>query len=112
ATAFAAFALSSVAFAATGDEPKSEMNLILPDFSTLQFLGMSGRNLLMMGLGVCAFGLGFGLVIYNQLKKLPVHKSMGEIRELIYETCKTYLATQGKFIMLLEVLIGTTIVVY
>ncbi len=73
---------------------------------------MSGRTLLLLGLGVCVLGLVFGLVIYTQLKNLPVHKSMLEISELIYETCKTYLITQGKFILILEVFIGVIIVVY
>src|SRR5437867_5047034 len=54
----------------------------------------------------------FGVIIYRQLKKLPVHHSMREISELIYETCKTYLITQGKFILLLEALIGVIIFVY
>ena len=67
---------------------------------------MNGRTLLQRGLGVCVLGLVFGLVIYAQLKNLPVHQSMREISELIYETCKTYLITQGKFILLLEVFIG------
>ena len=48
----------------------------------------------------------FGLVIYTQLKNMAVHSSMREISELIYETCKTYLITQGKFILILEVFIG------
>src|SRR5258708_29015459 len=86
-------ALTALSRVASADEPKSEMNLILPDFQTVQFLGMSGRNLLSLGLVVCVLGLVFGLVIYQQLRLLPVHKSMREISELIYETCKTYLIT-------------------
>ena len=66
----------------------------------------------MAGLAVCVFGLTFGLVIFNQLKNLPVHDSMREISELIYETCKTYLVTQGKFILMLEVLIGSIMIIY
>ena len=66
----------------------------------------------MLGLVVCVLGLVFGLVIYGQLKNLPVHQSMREISELIYETCKTYLITQGKFILILEVFIGVIIVLY
>src|SRR5258707_11772848 len=89
-----------------------EANLILPDLSSAQFLGMDGRSLLMSGLAVCVLGLVFGLVIYGQLKRMPVHKSMLEISELIYETCKTYLITQGKFILMLWVFIGTIMVVY
>jgi K(+)-stimulated pyrophosphate-energized sodium pump len=73
---------------------------------------MPGNQLLTAGLAVCFFGLVFGLVIFNQLKNLPVHRSMHEISELIYETCKTYLITQGKFILMLEVLIGLIMVIY
>ena len=89
-----------------------EANLKIPDLSQSQVAGTSGRGLLMLGLGVCVLGLAFGLVIYGQLKNLPVHAAMREISELIYETCKTYLITQGKFILLLEVFIGAIIVVY
>ena len=67
---------------------------------------MPGNTLLMCGLVVCALGLLFGLVIYTQLKNMAVHESMRAISELIYETCKTYLITQGKFILILEIFIG------
>ena len=73
---------------------------------------MNGRTLLMGGILVCLAGLAFGLVMYGKLKNLPVHKSMLEVSELIYETCKTYLVTQGKFILILELFIGTIIAVY
>jgi K(+)-stimulated pyrophosphate-energized sodium pump len=109
AVAICALFFSVGAFA---DEPKGEMNLVLPDFRSVQFLGMSGWNLLAFGLIVCALGLVFGLVIFQQLKRLPVHKSMLEVSELIYETCKTYLYTQVKFIVMLEVLIGAVIGIY
>jgi K(+)-stimulated pyrophosphate-energized sodium pump len=66
----------------------------------------------MSGLVVCALGLLFGMLIYNRLKNLPVHTSMREISELIYETCKTYLQNQGKFILLLWVFIGLIAAVY
>src|SRR5579884_569038 len=92
ATAFVCALLASVA--AFADEPKGEMNLVLPDFKSVTFVGMSGWNLLAFGLIVCGLGLVFGLVIFFQLKKLPVHKSMLDVSELIYETCKTYLYTQ------------------
>jgi len=110
----AAVALCALFFSvsAFADEPKGEMNLVLPDFKSVQFVGMSGWNLLAFGLIVCALGLVFGLVIFQQLKRLPVHKSMLEVSELIYETCKTYLYTQVKFIVLLEVLIGAVIGIY
>src|SRR4030095_5354441 len=71
-----------------------------------------GRMLLMIGLGVSALGILFGLVILNQLKNLPVHRSMREISELIYETCKTYLVTQGRFLAILEIFIAVIIVLY
>ncbi len=89
-----------------------EASLIIPDLSQAEFLGVAGRTLLTAGLGVCVLGLVFGLVIFSQLKNLPVHQSMREISELIYETCKTYLITQGKFILLLEIFIGAIIVLY
>src|SRR5262245_44285902 len=90
----------------------SEKDLILPDFSTTEFFGMTGHSLLMLGLLVCVGGMIFGLRIYKQLENMPVHRSMREISELIYETCKTYLLTQGKFILVLWVLIGAIMVVY
>lgn len=91
----------------------SEANLVLPDLSSQHFLGsVSGKTLLTFGIGVSVLGLLFGLVQYTQLKNLPVHKAMREISELIYETCKQYLVTQGKFIMVLELFIGAVIAVY
>ena len=89
-----------------------EAELVLPDLASVQFLGMNGRALLMSGLVVCVLGLLFGFMMFVQLKNLPVHSSMREISELIYATCKTYLQTQGKFILLLEVFIGTIMFVY
>jgi len=89
-----------------------EANLVLPDLSTVEFRGVNGRTLLMGGLAVCALGLGFGLFVFTQLKNLPVHASMREVSELIYETCKTYLITQGKFILVLEIFIGVIMVFY
>src|SRR5207248_1896324 len=83
-------------FAARADEAK----LILPDLGSVAFLGMSGRSLLEIGLVICALGLIFGVSIFAQLKRLPVHRAMLEVSELIYETCKTYLITQGKFIII------------
>jgi K(+)-stimulated pyrophosphate-energized sodium pump len=89
-----------------------EANLVLPDMSQATFQGVNGRSLLMVGLLVCLLGLAFGMVIFMQLKNLPVHPSMLEVSELIYETCKTYLVTQGKFILILEVFIGVIMVFY
>ena len=90
-----------------------EANLILPDLSSVTFFGgVNGHNLLLAGIVVCMLGLLFGLAMYTNLKKLPVHRAMREISELIYETCKTYLITQGKFILILEIFIGIIIVLY
>ena len=89
-----------------------EASLILPDLTSVTFLGIEGWTLLAFGLIVCAAGLAFGLKIVRELKRLPVHDSMREISDLIYETCKTYLVTQGKFILLLEAFIGSIILVY
>jgi K(+)-stimulated pyrophosphate-energized sodium pump len=101
-----------VAPAAEPHRPGGEASLVLPDLSSVSFLGLDGRTLLMLGLVVCALGLLFGLVIFMNLKNLPVHSSMREISELIYETCKTYLVTQGKFILVLEAFIAIVIVLY
>jgi len=89
-----------------------EASLIVPDLGHVTFGGVGGRALLMWGLVVCVMGLVFGMVIFSQLKNLPVHASMREISELIYETCKTYLITQGKFLLILEAFIGVIIVLY
>ncbi|HEX8773501.1 MAG TPA: sodium-translocating pyrophosphatase [Pyrinomonadaceae bacterium] len=97
---------------AVAHEPGGEANLVLPDLSRVQFLGINGHTLLLLGLLVCVLGLLFGLVIFMQLKNLPVHRSMLEISELIYETCKTYLITQGKFILILWVFIGAVVTLY
>jgi len=90
----------------------SEADLKLPNLGSVSFLGMSGYSLLLGGIVVCLLGMVFGFSMFMKLKKLPVHKAMKEVSELIYETCKTYLLTQGKFLMILEVFIGTIIVVY
>src|ERR1700720_673120 len=104
------------AFSAFGQEdgaaPGGEANLKLPDLSQVKFLGVDGHTLLLFGIVFCIFGLIFGLTIYTRLKNLPVHRAMREISELIYETCKTYLITQGKFLLLLESFIAVVIVLY
>src|SRR5438309_642645 len=89
-----------------------EANLVLPDLSVVEFGGVNARTLLTGGLVVCALGLGFGLFVFKQLKNLPVHQSMREVSELIYETCKTYLTTQGKFILVLWAFIAVVIAAY
>jgi K(+)-stimulated pyrophosphate-energized sodium pump len=109
---FALMFFASTALAQPAPEAGGEANLKLPDLSQVSFLGMDGHKLLTIGILFCIFGLAFGLTIYVRLKNLPVHRSMLEISELIYETCKTYLITQGKFLMLLWVFIAVIIVLY
>jgi K(+)-stimulated pyrophosphate-energized sodium pump len=108
----AALAATLTAALTASPAAASEADLKLPDLSSVSFFGIDGHNLLLYGLLVCVAGLLFGLVNYVQLKNLPVHSSMRNISELIFETCKTYLVTQGKFILLLEVFIGTVMVFY
>jgi K(+)-stimulated pyrophosphate-energized sodium pump len=89
-----------------------EANLQLPDLSIVDFRGIGGRTLLTGGLFICGLGLLFGLVTFKQLRDLPVHPAMREVSELIYATCQTYLITQGKFILILELFIGAILVFY
>ncbi|MGA8510100.1 MAG: sodium-translocating pyrophosphatase [Candidatus Sulfotelmatobacter sp.] len=98
----------------SGESTGGEASLKLPDLSSVSFLNgaIDGHRLLMIGILFCIFGLGFGMVIFMRLKNLPVHRAMREISELIYETCKTYLVTQGKFILLLWVFIAVIILLY
>jgi K(+)-stimulated pyrophosphate-energized sodium pump len=118
ACGFVADALAQTAPAPPAPAPPAqhagggEASLIVPELGQAEFLGVNGRTLLFAGLGVCVLGLLFGLVIFSQLRNLPVHEAMREISELIYETCKTYLVTQGKFLLILEVFIGVIIVLY
>ena len=115
----AAAALVTVSAAAAFAQPQGEAaggeaSLKLPDLSQVSFLNgaIDGHKLLLIGILFCLGGLGFGLWIYTRLKNLPVHRAMREISELIYETCKTYLVTQGKFLLLLWVFIAIVIVLY
>ncbi|HEV2386037.1 MAG TPA: sodium-translocating pyrophosphatase [Candidatus Acidoferrales bacterium] len=107
-TAFAAAARAQGAAQAEGGEAA----LKVPDLSQVNFLGLDGHRLLLWGILFCVFGLAFGLTMYRRLKRLPVHAAMQEMSELIYETCKTYLIAQGKFLLLLESFIAVVIVLY
>ena len=110
------FALMGAASQASAAQESAggEANLKLPDLSTVNFLSaeIDGHRLLLWGLLFCFFGLAFGLTIYMRLKNLPVHRNMREMSELIYETCKTYLITQGKFLFLLWIFIAAVIILY
>jgi K(+)-stimulated pyrophosphate-energized sodium pump len=114
ATAVAVMGMGAAgAFAQTpGEAPSGEANLKLPDLHQVQFLGVNGHNLLAIGILFCIFGLLFGVVTYSRLKNLPVHHAMAEMSELIWETCKTYIIQQGKFLLLLWAFIAVIIVLY
>jgi K(+)-stimulated pyrophosphate-energized sodium pump len=114
AAALFAIVFSSPAWAQPGEAAHAggEADLIVPDLGTVTFFGTSGHTLLLGGIVISILGMGFGLAMYTQLKNAPVHKSMLEVSELIYATCKTYLITQLKFLAILEAFIGAIIVVY
>jgi K(+)-stimulated pyrophosphate-energized sodium pump len=111
-------AAAPVAFAqppapgAAEHRPGGEINIHLPDLNQGDFLGMTGHQILLSGLVVCVLGLLFGAWTYKNVKNLPVHKSMADISELIYETCKAYLVQQGKLLLILEGFIGVVMVAY
>ncbi|HKU26206.1 MAG TPA: sodium-translocating pyrophosphatase [Candidatus Sulfotelmatobacter sp.] len=114
---FAIAALLSIGAISALAQPESaggEASLKLPDLSSVSFYNnaLDGHRLLMIGILFCLGGLGFGMWIYMRLKNLPVHRAMREISELIYETCKTYLFTQGRFILLLWVFVAVIIGAY
>src|SRR5262245_7672160 len=93
----------------------SEADLILPNLKDVQvhsFFGLSGHTLLLGGLVVAGLGAVFGLVMFYRLRNMPVHKSMRDISELIYQTCRAYLLQQGKFLAILELFIGAVMVIY
>jgi len=93
----------------------SEADLHIPSFAPVKFdglFGVTGIELMYLGLGICAIGAIFGLVQYRQTKALPVHKSMSDVSQIIWETCKTYLFQQGKFLAILWLLIAACIFSY
>ena len=110
--AFLTSSLAAQTDTARTHTPGGEVNLILPELAQGSFLGLNGHQLLLWGLLVCGLGLLFGLVTYTQIRREPVHRSMLEVSELIYVTCKTYLIQQGKLLLVLELFIGTIIVAY
>jgi K(+)-stimulated pyrophosphate-energized sodium pump len=103
--AFGALAMPMVARA-------SETDIVLPDFRSVSFFGIDGHSFLLYGIIVCLLGMAFGFFMFARVKKLQVHGAMREVSELIYETAKTYLITQGKFLFILEAFVGAIIVAY
>lgn len=83
-----------------------EADIILPKLSDVHFGPVTAVHLMVAGLVVCVIGLVFGLIQYRQTKAFPVHESMSAVSQTIWETCKTYLIQQGKFLVILWVLIG------
>src|SRR5678816_3168409 len=93
----------------------SEADIKIPDLNNVAFPGlggMSGATLMYIGIGICATGAAFGLVQYLQTKSLPVHSSMAAVSHTIWETCKTYLFTQGRFLAILWLLIAACMIYY
>src|SRR3954471_17625565 len=109
---FRASAAALLVLTAVSTAAASEAELVLPDLSTDQFLGINGRVLLLIGLAIALAGAVFGVMTFIKLRNLPVHRSMRDVSELIYATCKTYLLNQGKFLLLLELFIGAVMVIY
>ncbi|HXR04253.1 MAG TPA: sodium-translocating pyrophosphatase [Verrucomicrobiae bacterium] len=91
-----------------------DADIVLPDLKGVTFLGgsLSGPVLLYLGLAVCVIGVLFGFYEYKRCRALPVHKSMGDVSNMIWETCKTYLAQQGKFLVVLWAVIAVCMVYY
>jgi K(+)-stimulated pyrophosphate-energized sodium pump len=100
------------AFLSSTAAQASEADIVLPKFSEVKVAGMSAQALLGGGLGISLIGLVVGLVMFQQVQKLPVHKAMLDISELIYATCVTYVKTQIKFIAQLWVLIAVVVGLY
>ncbi|MBF0619533.1 MAG: sodium-translocating pyrophosphatase [Candidatus Omnitrophica bacterium] len=96
----------------TGIACASEADLVVPNLASVMFLGVDGKSLLLGGILICVFGFVFGVVQFVSIMNMQVHKSMKDISELIYETCKTYLVTQGKFLLILEALVGLVMIAY
>ena len=108
------FAAAALAVSATSALHASESNIHIPDLTKVAFLGgaLTGMNVLMLGLVVCSLGVVYGWMQYLQTKNLPVHPSMSDVSQIIWETCKTYLWQQGKFLAVLWVLIAVCMTYY
>jgi K(+)-stimulated pyrophosphate-energized sodium pump len=107
-------ALMALSFGATM-AVAGEGDITIPDLTTVNFAGlggMSGAVLMYLGLVICGIGAVFGLVQYKQTKALPAHESMANVSNTIWETCKTYLWTQGKFLAILWLLIAACMIYY
>ncbi len=108
----AALAGAVVFLLASAPAQANDTSLRIPDLNRATFFGIGGHTLLVCGMAICALGFIFGLIIYHRLKNMPVHRTMREVSETIYATCKTYLQNQLKFILLLEIFIGAILIIY
>ncbi|KAF0158260.1 MAG: K(+)-stimulated pyrophosphate-energized sodium pump [Syntrophaceae bacterium] len=109
------FLLSSLMFLLmAGTAFAGEANIKLPDLTQITFLGgsLTGMTILNVGLIICLIGIAFGILQYVQTKNLPAHKAMLDVSQTIWETCKTYLFQQGKFLIALWVLIAVCMIYY
>ncbi|MBA4418346.1 MAG: sodium-translocating pyrophosphatase [Syntrophus sp. (in: bacteria)] len=109
-------AISMMLFLSASRVFAGEADIKLPDLSQTKFVvfgsEMSGLSIMYFGLFVCIIGLIFAFIQYKQTDKLPAHKSMLAVSEIIWETCKSYLAQQGKFLVGLWVLIAICMIYY
>ncbi|HOX59441.1 MAG TPA: sodium-translocating pyrophosphatase [Candidatus Paceibacterota bacterium] len=109
------FVLLFVALLASTGVYASEADIKIPPLDTVKFnglAGITGTALMYIGLVICLVGAVFGIVQYSQTKALPVHESMRNVSNMIWETCKTYLFTQGKFLAILWGLIAACMIYY
>src|SRR5262249_6978107 len=99
----------------TGVARASELDLQIPPIETSYVIfgaTVPGRTLMFAGFAICILGALFGMAQFNAVKRLPVHKSMADVSNIIYETCKTYLLQQGRLLLVLEFLIGLCVILY
>jgi K(+)-stimulated pyrophosphate-energized sodium pump len=92
-----------------------EADIKIPDLTKVSFDvfgGLSGISIMYFGLVICIIGLIFSIIQARQTKNLPAHKSMLDVSNIIWETCKSYLAQQGKFLMILWALIAVCMIYY
>ena len=107
-------ALCALAATSSPAHASGDADLVIPRLNDVTYLGshLGGGTLLLAGLIIGVLGLAFGVVGYRELRALPAHRSMLEVSDLIYVTCKTYLITQGKFLLLLWALVAPMIAIY
>ncbi|MES1166606.1 MAG: sodium/proton-translocating pyrophosphatase, partial [Pseudomonadota bacterium] len=108
------FGAAALAASFTPTVRASESDIHIPDLASVKFFdgALTGHAVLMIGLAVCVAGVIYGWWQYLQTKNLQVHSSMGAVSQIIWETCKTYLWQQGKFLAVLWLLIAACMIYY